>query len=202
MTILSIEELPGKKVKKSKVRLQGGEDLCLYAKEIRRLGLKAGEELSEEVYEDIMAMILIPRAKKRAMHLLEKQDRTRANLAQKLRESGYPTRAVEEAVTYVESYHYIDDARYAENYIRYHQEEKSRRRIFEDLYKKGISKDVIENALEAEYTASEEDQILELLKKKHYNLETADLKEKSKIYRFLLGRGFSYQTIDRILSKR
>ncbi len=202
MLILSIDEQPGKKVKKSKVRLQGGEDLCLYAKEIRRLGLKAGEELSEEVYEDIMAMILIPRAKKRAMHLLEKQDRTRANLAQKLRESGYPTRAVEEAVTYVESYHYIDDARYAENYIRYHQEEKSRRRIFEDLYKKGISKDVIENALEAEYTASEEDQILELLKKKHYNLETADLKEKSKIYRFLLGRGFSYQTIDRILSKR
>ena len=29
MTILSIEELPGKKAKKSKVRLQGGEGLCL-----------------------------------------------------------------------------------------------------------------------------------------------------------------------------
>ena len=202
MTILSIEELPGKKVKKSKVRLQGGEDLCLYMKEVNRLGLKAGDELTDEVYEDIMTMILIPRAKKRAMHLLEKQDRTRANLAQKLREGGYPTRAVEEAVAYVESYHYIDDDRYARNYIRYHQEGKSRRRIFEDLLKKGVAKDVIESALEEEYSASEEDQILDLLRKKHYDLETADLKEKSKIYRFLLGRGFSYQTIDRILSKR
>ena len=169
MTILSIEELPGKKVKKSKVRLQGGEDLCLYNKEIHRLGLQPGEDLSEEVYEDIMTMILIPRAKKRAMHLLEKQDRTKANLTGKLRESGYPGRAVEEAVSYVESYHYIDDGRYARNYIRYHQEGKSRRRIFEDLYKKGIAKDVIEQALEEEYSASEEDQILALLEKKHYD---------------------------------
>ena len=201
MTILSIEELPGKKVKKTKVRLQGGEDLCLYAKEINRLGLKAGEDLSEAVYEDILTMILIPRAKKRAMHLLEKQDRTRANLAKKLRESGYPSRAVEEAVSYVESYHYIDDARYAENYIRYHQDGKSRRRIFEDLYKKGIAKDVIEKALEEEYSASEEEQILALLEKKHYDAKTADVKEKSKIYRFLMGRGFSYQAIESAFAK-
>ncbi len=202
MLILSIDEQPGKKVKKSKVRLQGGEDLCLYTKEVNRLGLKAGEELSDVAYEDILTMILIPRAKKRAMHLLEKQDRTRKNLSDKLRESGYPMRAVEEAVSYVESYHYIDDDRYARNYIRYHQEGKSRRRIYEDLYKKGIAKEVIEQAIEEEYSASEEDQIIALLEKKHYDASTVDMKEKSRIYRFLLGRGFSYQTIDRILSKR
>lgn len=202
MLILSIDEQPGKKAKKSKVRLQGGEDLCLYTKEVNRLGLKAGEELSDVAYEDILTMILIPRAKKRAMHLLEKQDRTRKNLSDKLRESGYPMRAVEEAVSYVESYHYIDDDRYARNYIRYHQEGKSRRRIYEDLYKKGIAKEVIEQAIEEEYSASEEDQIIALLEKKHFDISTADMKEKSRIYRFLLGRGFSYQTIDRILSKR
>ena len=202
MLILSIDEIPGKKVKKSKVRLQGGEDLCLYTKEVNRLGLEAGEDLSESAYEDILAMILIPRAKKRAMHLLEKQDRTKQNLSDKLRESGYPMCVVEAAVSYVESYHYIDDERYARNYIRYHQDGKSRRRIYEDLYKKGIAKDVIEIALEDEYLASEEDQIIALLEKKHYDASTADMKEKSRIYRFLLGRGFSYQTIDRILSKR
>lgn len=202
MTILSIEELPGKKVKKSKVRLQGGEDLCLYQKEVHRLGLKEGEELSDIVYEDILSMILIPRAKKRAMHLLEKQDRTKANLTQKLLESGYPKCAVDEAVSYVESYHYIDDDRYARNYIRYHQDGKSRRRIYEDLYKKGVEKSVIELALEEEYSSSEEDQILALLEKKHFDVLKADMKEKSRMYRFLMGRGFSYQTIDRILSKR
>ena len=202
MTILSIEELPGKKVKKSKVRLQGGEDLCLYQKEVHRLGLKEGEEQSDIAYEDILSMILIPRAKKRAMHLLEKQDRTKANLTQKLLESGYPKCAVDEAVSYVESYHYIDDDRYARNYIRYHQDGKSRRRIYEDLYKKGVEKSVIELALKEEYSSSEEDQILALLEKKGFDVLKADMKEKSRMYRFLMGRGFSYQTIDRILSKR
>ncbi|MCR4674828.1 MAG: recombination regulator RecX [Lachnospiraceae bacterium] len=202
MTILSIKELPGKRAHKSKVQLQGGGDLCLYNKELKKLGLEEGMDLSDEVYQEILKTILIPRAKKRAMHLLEKQDRTKANLTRKLKESGYPDEAVDEAVSYVESYHYIDDERYARNYVRYHQEGKSKRKIFEDLLKKGITKDTINLALEEEYFASEEDMILELIEKKHYDVNTADIKEKSRIYRFLLGRGFRSNDIDRILSKR
>ncbi|MCR5546163.1 MAG: recombination regulator RecX [Lachnospiraceae bacterium] len=202
MTILSIKELPGKRAHKSKVQLQGGVDLCLYNKEIRRLGLVEDGEISEAMYQEILATILIPRAKRRAMHLLEKQDRTKANLTRKLKESGYPDEAVDEAVAYVESYHYIDDDRYARNYVRYHQEGKSKRKIFEDLFKKGIAKDTINHAIEEEYFASEDDMILELIEKKHYDVETADIKEKAKMYRFLLGRGFRSNDIDRILSKR
>ena len=176
--------------------------LFLYNKEVYRLGLKEGEELSQNTYEEILSEILIPRAKRRAMHLLEKQDRTRQNLIQKLKESGYPPPAIEEAVAYVESYHYIDDDRYARNYVRYHQEGKSRRKIYETLLQKGVSKDVILAALDEEYFASEENMILELLQKKKYDVDTADLKEKAKMYRFLLGRGFRSNDIDRILSKR
>ena len=202
MLILSIQSLPGKRAHKSKVCLQGGTDLFLYNKEVYRFGLKEGEELSQNTYEEILSEILIPRAKRRAMHLLEKQDRTRQNLIQKLKESGYPPPAIEEAVAYVESYHYIDDDRYARNYVRYHQEGKSRRKIYEALLQKGVSKDVILAALDEEYFASEENMILELLKKKKYDVDTADLKEKAKMYRFLLGRGFRSNDIDRILSKR
>lgn len=202
MTIISITALPGKKAKKSRVCLQGGTDLTLYNKEVFRLGLKEGEELSEEVYEDILKNILIPRAKKRAMHLLEKQDRTEANLRQKLKESGYPQVAIETAISYVASYHYIDDERYARNYVRYHQEGKSRKKIYEALRLKGVSKDLISLALEEEFEADEAGMIIELLEKKHYDVETADIKEKSKMFRFLIGRGFAPGDIDRILSKR
>lgn len=202
MTILSITPLPGKRSQKSKVRLSGGADLVLYQKEIRRLGLQEGYELSSEVYDEILQKILIPRAKKRGMHLLEKQDRTEYNLRQKLKESGYPDAAVDEAILYVASYHYIDDERYARNYVRYHQNGKSRRKIFESLLQKGIAKDIIELALDEEYEASEETMILELLQKKHYDPTQADIKEKAKMFRFLLGRGFDAGDIDRILSKR
>ncbi|MBP5265308.1 MAG: regulatory protein RecX [Lachnospiraceae bacterium] len=174
-------------------------DLVLYKREIKTYGLEAGEELSEELYQRIMEETLIPRAKRRAMHLLEKQDRTRKNLEDKLRESDYPQPAIDAAVAYVASYHYIDDERYARSYVHFHQEGKSKRRIQQDLMQKGVDRDTLARVLEEEYETSEEDMIRDLLRKKHYDPESADAKERSKMYRFLAGRGFSSGDISRVL---
>ena len=198
MTILDIQLVPRKK-NKYKVHLQGGMDLVLYKREVKTYGLEAGEELSEEAYQHILEETLIPRAKRRAMHLLEKQDRTRKNLEDKLRESDYPQVAIDAAIAYVESFHYIDDERYARSYVHFHQEGKSKRRIQQDLMQKGIDRDVIALVLEEEYETSEEDMIRDLLRKKHYDPESADAKERSKMYRFLAGRGFSSGDISRVL---
>lgn len=198
MTILDIQLIPRKK-NKYKVHLQGGMDLVLYKREVKTYGLEAGEELSEEAYQRILEETLIPRAKRRAMHLLEKQDRTRKNLEDKLRESDYPQIAIDAAIAYVESFHYIDDERYARSYVHFHQEGKSKRRIQQDLMQKGIDRDVIALVLEEEYETSEEDMIRDLLRKKHYDPESADAKERSKMYRFLAGRGFSSGDISRVL---
>lgn len=198
MTILDIQLVPRKK-NKYKVHLQGGMDLVLYKREVKTYGLEAGEELSEEAYQRILEETLIPRAKRRAMHLLEKQDRTRKNLEDKLRESDYPQTAIDAAIAYVESFHYIDDERYARSYVHFHQEGKSKRRIQQDLMQKGIDRDVIALVLEEEYETSEADMIRELLRKKHYDPESADAKERSKMYRFLAGRGFSSGDISRVL---
>ncbi len=198
MTILDIQLVPRKK-NKYKVHLQGGMDLVLYKREVKTYGLEAGEELSEEAYQRILEETLIPRAKRRAMHLLEKQDRTRKNLEDKLRESDYPQTAIDAAIAYVESFHYIDDERYARSYVHFHQEGKSKRRIQQDLMQKGIDRDVIALVLEEEYETSEADMIRDLLRKKHYDPESADAKERSKMYRFLAGRGFSSGDISRVL---
>lgn len=198
MTILDIQLVPRKK-NKYKVHLQGGMDLVLYKREVKTYGLEAGEELSEEAYQRILEETLIPRAKRRAMHLLEKQDRTRKNLEDKLRESDYPQTVIDAAIAYVESFHYIDDERYARSYVHFHQEGKSKRRIQQDLIQKGIDRDVIALVLEEEYETSEANMIRDLLRKKHYDPESADAKERSKMYRFLAGRGFSSGDISRVL---
>ena len=188
-----------KKNGKVKIRLEHGADFSLYHKEVYHYQLKPQMDLSEEVYQEILHEILIPRAKKRALYLLQKQDRTISNLSEKLRENGYPKEAIDQAIEYAASYHYIDDERYARNYIRYHQQGKSRRRIYEDLLKKGILKEEIEVALDEEYNMDEKEMIAELLCKKNYNQEEADAKEKSKMYRFLVGRGFRSEDITRYL---
>jgi regulatory protein len=135
------------------------------------------------------------------MHLLEKMDRTEQQLKTKLREAGYASEAIEEAISYVKSYHYIDDERYARTYIRIHQQSKSKQRLKMDLLKKGIDKEVIDLALEEEFEQSEEEMILQLLKKKHYDPSTADQKERNKMYRFLMQRGFRSSDISHVIGQ-
>ncbi len=192
--------LSGKRSKKVRLITDEGTSFILYKREASRYGLDADMEISQDQWEHLMQEVFIPRARSRAMHLLERQDRTVSNLRQKLRDSGYPDEAIASAVEYVESYHYVDDDRYARSYVRYHQSGKSRRRIRMDLLKKGIADEVVQEALDAEYTVSEEDMIRTAIQKRHLDPSTSDLRERQRIYRFLLGRGFSYEDISRVIS--
>ena len=92
----------------------------LYKGELRLFHVKVGEELTEKAYRQIIDELLPKRAKSRAMNLLKDRDYTVSQLREKLVQGFYPEEAIEEAITYVESFHYLDDLRYAGNYIAFH----------------------------------------------------------------------------------
>lgn len=181
------------------VQFDNGMKVLLYKGEIRRLSLKEGEYISEMLYEKILKEIVGMRAKKRAMHLLERMDRTESQLSEKLRQNGYPDICIEEALAYVKSYHYIDDTRYAENYVRFHQQKKSRQRLKMDLYAKGIDKAIIEDVLEKTFSSDEQEKIRQLLEKRHFDYGRSDRKEQQKIYQFLMRRGFRSSDILQVM---
>ena len=180
---------------KARIRFEDGSEVILYKGEIRKLGIQEGCVITDEVYHKIIDEILGQRAIKRAMHLLEKQDRTERQLYDKLKENGYPEVCIESAISYVKRYHYIDDFRYASAYIRYRQAKKSRQKLKLELQAKGIARDVIEEALEEEYVSDDQKKILELLQKRRYSFENADTAEQRKNYQFLLRRGFQSSDI-------
>lgn len=180
---------------KARIRFEDGSEVILYKGEIRKLGIQEGCVITDEVYHKIIDEILGQRAIKRAMHLLERQDRTERQLYDKLKENGYPEVCIESAISYVKRYHYIDDFRYASAYIRYRQEKKSRQKLKLELQAKGIARDVIEEALEEEYVSDDQKKILELLQKRRYSFENADTAEQRKNYQFLLRRGFQSSDI-------
>lgn len=182
------------------IRTDEAVSFVLYKGEVRKLALKEGEELPAEVYEEIRSEILIKRARKRAMFLLEKMDRTESQLRDKLRQGFYAEDIIEDAISYVKGYHYIDDTRYARNYVRYQKERKSKRQIKADLLQKGVDRDVIDSAMESEYEAeSEQELILKWIEKRHYSMENSDRKEKQKMYQFLMRKGFRSEDILRVL---
>lgn len=184
---------------KFKIHLSNGVDLALYKGEVRQLHLQENDEITEDMYEKILEEILIPRAKRRAMHLLERMDRSTRQLESKLREDGYPEPAIESAIAYVASYHYLDDERLARSHIRFYQTSRSRMRMTQDLLKKGIDREIIDSCMEEELEQSQMELIVALLQKKGYDPEDATRQEEAKMYRFLMQRGFASGDISRVL---
>ena len=190
-----------KPVGKAKVRIcpEDGADFVLYRKEAAMYELAGEAELPDEKWQIILQETLIPRAKKRAMHLLEQMDRSEAQLQRKLQEGGYPPEACEAALAYVASFHYTDDERLAMNYVRAHGTERSRRRVLQDLLQKGVPEEIAQRALEAEYPDSEQQLIEKLMAKRGYDCHTATQEERMKQFRFLGTKGFAVSDIISVL---
>lgn len=197
MQILYITELDKKRIR---IRLEDGYEFALYKGECRRYNLQEGGELSDEELLEIRGEILIKRARKRVMHLLERMDRTENQLRTKLKQGYYPEDVIEDAIGYVKSYHYLDDLRYAGNYVRCHKDRKSRRMLQKELLARGVSKEWIARALEEECPQdNEREKILRWIQKKNYSSQTADMKEKQRMYQFLVRRGFCPNDILHVL---
>ncbi len=190
--------------KRCKVYIDGEFMFVLYKGELRNYRIKQGNEIGASVVDEITQILIPKRCTKRAMNLLQKKDYTTNQLKDKLREGLYSEDAIEAAIAYVSSYHYLDDERYTRDYITYHMENRSRNRIIQDLTSKGLSKDFIIPILDELYSETDSDieltQIRQLLEKKHYNPETSDYKEKQKIIAFLMRRGFSMSDIRKAIS--
>ena len=141
-------------------------------------------------------------ARLRAMTLLQKHRYSEKQLGDKLKESGYPQDVIQDALSYVKSFRYVDDLQLAVDYITYHEGDKSKRRLTMDLNKKGISANVISQAFDQWQALGgqqdEQEMIKKLLAKKHYDPE-CDLKEKQRIYAFLLRKGFSVDNVNSVL---
>ena len=103
---------------KFKIYIDETFKFVLYKGEVSRFGIRIGEEIPPETEEKIRTEVLLKRAKLRAMHLLEDMDRTESALREKLRQGLYPSDVTEAAIEYVKSFGYLDDVRYAENFVR------------------------------------------------------------------------------------
>ena len=173
MTVTDIVALDNKR---SKIFIDGEFAFILYRGEIRNYGIKTGEEISSPVFHEITEVLIPKRAKLRAMNLLQKRDYTERKLRDKLREGLYAEDVIDEAIEYLKSYKYIDDERYAEDYIRYQMNLRSKNRIRQDLMQKGVSAELIDRLISEAYATEESSPELELcvklLRKKHYDPST------------------------------
>ncbi len=195
MIVTQITELTKSR---SKVYIDQEFAFVLYKGELRLYHVAEGKEIAQEDYEEITKVVLPKRAKLRAMNLLQKRAYTEKQLADKLKEGGYPEAIAEIAMEYVKSFRYIDDLQYAMDYLNCYAERKSIKKIEMELMQKGVSRDIWRHAMavweEEGGSQDEMTMIKELLRKKNYSSDM-DVKEKRKIYGFLLRKGYSAEHV-------
>ena len=184
--------------RRSKVLFDEDFAIILYNTEIKKMHLSIGDGISIERYHDEIVPIITKRARDRIVYLLKDQDRTESDLRQRLNKGYVPDDIIDDVITWGKDRHYIDDMRYAENYIRYRSQGKSKRYIEYDLTQKGIARDIIMQTLE-DVSIDDIDSIKKELDKKKYNPQTADYDTKKKLIAYLARKGYRYDSIKSVM---
>lgn len=207
MTVTQIVPYPKGKGRVS-VYLNDKFAFVLYKGELSQYDLEVGKCVDDELYGRIMNETVYLRAKKRGMNLLKSMDRTEADVRRKLSEGGYPEDAIDVAIEYLKSYHYIDDSRYASEYIRFKSSSMSRKRIIAKLTEKGVSQSVVSEAFcryEEENGDSGDNNERELIRKliiKRFptGVSNIDYNSRQRLFAYLYGKGFSVSMIEEVYS--
>lgn len=135
---------------------------------------------------------------RKAMRLLVSRDRSEQELRERLAREGYDPEAAEAAIDYVKSYGYVNDRRYAENYVMSAGSKKSRAALRSFLQEKGIAGEEIESALE-ELPGDETELIGQLLVKKAGQPHKMEEKELRRALGYLARKGFSSGDIWKVI---
>lgn len=143
------------------------------------------------------------RALNSALRILTGRDHSRYELVQKLRQRGFMPEAVEHAVSECERLDYVNDERTSRVYIgQLIRKGFGAKRIRLALKRKGLHGQPVRTVLSEMISDIDEVEIAGRIFEKNINRferENDPQKKKNKIYRFLHARGFSPETIRKLL---
>ena len=167
--------------------------LYVYQSDLRRYRIKENMEFSDDMYRSLLKEALIPRAKKKVLDMLSRADYTEKEIKNKLALKNHPSEAIEAAIEYAKKFNYINDERYAENYLNYKGKTKSIRQIKMELMSKGIDDSIIQSLIIDDI--SDKEALYNLIKKKIKNPKNMDEDKIKKIRAYLYRKGFSPELI-------
>ena len=94
---------------------------------------------------------------------------------------------------------YLDDERYARNFIQAHWDDRSRTRIRMDLENQGVPSDIAARVIgeenEERGNSAEIRQVLKLMQKRNFDPQSASWEEKGKMKGYLYRKGYSASSV-------
>lgn len=192
MYITKIEKGKGRRY-----RVYSDEQLvfALYDKELKYYDIEENRELKDDTIDTILKDIILKCAKERALYLLERKMYTVSMMRDKLICNDYPESVVEQVLSFLREYCYLDDKAYVCMYIRNYSSKKSRKQLMLDLHIKGIEKQLVNDFFE-EYEYSEEQCFARQFERYVRGKDLTNFSDRNKVFRYFYGKGFSTNLIN------
>ncbi|MBQ8394973.1 MAG: RecX family transcriptional regulator [Clostridia bacterium] len=155
--------------------------------------LKVGQIVTQEEMEAIQLDSEKMTAFDKALNYISTTWKTEKQIRKYLSDKGYLPVVIDYAVEKLRYYNYLNDGEYAETYVGFASKRKGRKLIKMELRSKGISEREIDEALGTLSGEQELDSAKAILEK-YMRGKTADVQTLQKAYRYLMGKGFDYET--------
>jgi len=138
----------------------------------------------------------------RALNLLSYKPRSLAEMRARLMEKDWAEEAVvEQVIARLEELGYLNDEQFAANFANSRLTAKplGRTRLRQDLRRKKLPSETIENALDEAYDQQSEEELIQRAISKRIRLKGAPTtrEETKKLFDYLIRRGFSYDLVIR-----
>ncbi len=195
MTISKIEEISKYR---SKIYIDDRFVFILYPQDIRKYKISVGVDVSEDTYNSINREVVLRRCKNRAVNYIESRERTEYEIRSKLKTLYYTEEVIDSTISFLADYNYVDDDRYARQFVDTYSNRKSKARLKQDLMLKGVDKEIIQSTLEDTYI-DEESVLRELVDRKLSRVDQLDDNMYRRTVNFFMRRGYNYQLISKIL---
>ncbi|MDC7125003.1 MAG: regulatory protein RecX [Spirochaetales bacterium] len=178
------------------VGLSDGSSFFMHSEVIREISLQVGTVCSIDEISHIKARSAVFLARDKAVEYLAAREYSSSEIVTKLMKKGYDKECSLEAVSLLEQRGYIDDERFAEMWVlsRLRKHPEGRSALAAGLYKKGISRSIIENTLDDCFTDDIKEEALSRCLEKYLRTRS---REPKKVLNHLIRRGFRYADIKR-----
>ena len=128
-----------------------------------------------------------------ALKVIEFKDRTEKEIREKLTQKGYDENITEDEIAFLKDYGFINDLRYAQRFVSdaINLKKWGKARIRAELLRKGVDREIIDNAVEDAFMDIDDDRLLKEMQRRFKNSDLSNIKERTLIFNFYMRRGFS-----------
>lgn len=204
MNIITKIECAKKNKDRANIYIDGEYAFSVNLEIVYKEGLKVKDSVDYDKLKKVIEEDNYIKCKNSAIRIIEKSYKSEKEIRDKLLKKEFDNKTVNRTLNFLKEYNLIDDKKLAYMYVKDRLRNQGEKKIKYGLLQKGISEEVISIVLDSVNNDDLEDTAYNLALKKYEILikrENDKYKLYQKLTRYLIGRGYGYDLVSRVVKK-